>query len=88
MVGLESFLHRGRRVGIVGDGNAKSPSQTGLGAHGSFTVELLESAAPNSDQLMQHGNTVSLISASSGRPMRIRDGVVDGHGQKGGAYSE
>ena len=88
MISLESCFYPGQHVGIQNNGNAQTPSATGRGGNASYTVELVEAAGPSSSLYLQHCNTVSLIAASTGKPLRIRDDVVDGKGSRGGAWSE
>ena len=43
---LESVKLPGQHVGVLPSGDTKAPGNTGRGPHGSFTVELLQAAAP------------------------------------------
>ena len=88
MTSLESCSFPGQHVGIQDNGCVKAPATCGRGPHASFTVELMEAAGPQGIQYLQHGNTVSFICNSTGNPLRIKGGVVDGLGGRGGPFSE
>ena len=51
MISLESTKFSGQHVGILPSGQPKPPSQTGRGAHASFTVELIQKAAQDAGGL-------------------------------------
>ena len=86
MTSLESCKFPGQHVGIQDNGSVKAPGTCARGPHASFTVELVETA--HCSHFLQHSNTVSFICNSTGNPLRIRDGVVDGLGGRGGPFSE
>ena len=88
MISLESCSFPNHHVGIQNNGHVKQPATCARGPHASFTVKLLEAAGPSSSQFMKHGNTVRLICNSTGNPLRIKGGVVDGLGSRGGPFSE
>ena len=86
MTSLESCSFPGQHVGIQNNGCVKAPATCGRGPHASFTVEVVEAA--HCSHYLQHGNTVSFICNSTGKPLRIKGGVVDGLGGRGGPFSE
>ena len=88
MISLESCSFPGQHVGIQNNGHVKPPANCGRGPNASYTVELLEAASPSGMQHMQSGNTVSLICNANGGPVRIKGGVVDSLGSRGGPFSE
>ena len=91
-ISFESVKHPGQHMGILPTGNAKEPSKTGKGAHGSFMPIVMDitillpptQCKSTAYWSCQHGNVIYLTSASCGKNFRVNpSGEIDCKGEWG-----